>query len=127
MSIDNVETSPEIIPLQQQSAPQGFAPVVIPVAGQLHSFAGMLGPDIATNTGAAVNGIAIVAAPAANTLTLSITGPGTMAQRNAIAAVADEANADATDLATALTLLNSLKAKMNDLLGKARTAGHLTP
>lgn len=124
---DNTEISPEIIPLQQQSAPQGFAPVVIPEAGQLHSFAGMLGPDIAVNTGAAVNGISIVAASAANTQTLSITGPGTMAQRNAIAAVADETNADAIDLATALTLVNSLKAKLNDLLTKARAAGHLTP
>jgi hypothetical protein len=50
-----------------------------------------------------------------------------MAQRNAAAANADAASPDATDLATALTLLNELKAQFNALQAKLRTAGHLTP
>lgn len=43
------------------------------------------------------------------------------------AAVADVATADGTDAGTTQTLANALKAKMNDLLTKLRTAGLLAP
>lgn len=42
------------------------------------------------------------------------------------AANADVASANATDLATALTLVNELKAQFNSLQAKLRTAGYLS-
>lgn len=43
------------------------------------------------------------------------------------AAVADVATADGSDAATTQALANALKAKLNDLLAKLRTAGVVTP
>ena len=43
------------------------------------------------------------------------------------AAVATVASADATDLASALTLANETKAQLNDLLAKLRTHGLIAP
>lgn len=43
------------------------------------------------------------------------------------AAVADEATADGSDAASTQALANALKAKVNDLLAKLRTAGIITP
>lgn len=123
----NVGIDPGLVPLETDESLQLIPPAVTPVTGTIRSIDGMAGPDVTFNTGAAVNGIAIAKSSVGNVTTFSITGPGTMAQRNAIAAVADESTADAADLATAIALVNALKAKLNDLLGKARTAGHLTP
>lgn len=121
-----VDTDAALLPL----AVAGQAPLIPPaqlVAGQVRSIAGQQGPDIGVATAAAANGLAISFAAAANVLTLGLTGVGTMAQRNAIAAVADISTPDASDLATVITLANDLKAKINELLAKARTANHLAP
>lgn len=123
----NIDVDAALIPLQTQQQEADLTPPFQAVPGQLRSIAGEDGPDIAVNTAAPVNGIAISFAAAADILTFGITGTGTMAQRNAIAAVADIATADAVDLATVIALANELKAKINELLAKARTANHLTP
>lgn len=122
-----IDLDAALIPLQTQQQAETLTPPFVAVPGQLRSISGQVGPDLNVNTAAALNGVAISFAAALNTLTFGITGVGTMAQRNAIAAVADVATADATDLATAITLVNDLKAKINELLAKARTANHLTP
>lgn len=121
----NIEVSPELLPLQQQGAPQGFGPVVIPVPGQLHSLDGMLGPDIAVVTAASLNGVAVSATPAANTLTLGVTGVGSMAQRNAIGAVAD-LNQTISSPPTQAEV-QAITDKIDELLAAMRTAAHLTP
>lgn len=122
----NVEIDAALTPLGLRGA--GFIPpVAIPVAGAIHAIDGMLGPDITFSTGAPVNGIAVVKSSVGNVATFSITGPGTMAQRNAVAAIADIATIDAIDPATTMALVNELKAKINALLAAMRTAGHLTP
>lgn len=122
-----IDISAELMPLQSQQQESALVPAFVAIPGQLRSIAGQDGPDIVINTGAPVNGIAISFAAALDTLTLAITGVGTMAQRNAIAAVADITTADATDPATTMALVNELKAKINELLAKARTANHLVP
>jgi hypothetical protein len=122
-----VDTDPSLIALQANQQEAALVPAFVAVPGQLRSIGGQDGPDIAVNTAAAVNGVAVSFAAAADTLTFGLTGIGTMAQRNAAAANADAASPDATDLATALTLLNELKAQFNALQAKLRTAGHLTP
>ena len=116
-----------LMPLQTQQQAAASESGVQLVPGQLRSIAGQTGPDITVATAAALNGLAVSFAAAANVLTFGLTGVGTMAQRNAIAAVADVATADATDLATVITLANDLKAKINALLAAMRTANHLTP
>lgn len=123
----NIDVDPALIPLQAAAAASQAAlfPRVIPPAGIVHSIDGMLGPDILFNTAAPVNGIAVTKSSVGNTTTFGISGPGTMAQRNAVAAVADIATADAVDLATAITLVNVCKAKINELLAAMRTANHL--
>ena len=123
----SIDTDAALIPLQarQQDLPTNEKFAAVP--GQLRSISGQDGPDLTVATAAALNGVAVSFAAAADQLTFGITGVGTMAQRNAIAAVADVATADATDLATVITLANDLKAKINELLAKARTANHLTP
>lgn len=116
-----------LIPLQAagQQALLPVPPVVVP--GQLRSVAGQVGPDLNVTTAAAVNGLAVTFSAAANQLTFGLSGVGTMAQRNAIAAVADIATANATDLPTVIALANDLKAKLNQLLAAMRTASHLAP
>lgn len=59
------------------------------------------------------------------TMAINISGPGTMSTKNIAAAVADITTADATDLATAITLSNANKAKINELIGVLRTAVHI--
>lgn len=123
----NVDVDPALIALQAQQAQQVPAQPFAAVPGQLRSLAGQTGPDINVATAGPTNGVAITHTPAANTLTFGLSGVGTMAQRNAIAAVTNVATADATDLATTTALVNELKAKINELLTKARTANHLAP
>lgn len=125
----NIDTDSSLLPLQSAaaSAQAALTPRVLPQAGAIHSIDGQPGPDVLFATGAPVNGIAIAKSSAANIVTFSVTGPGTMAQRNAVAAVADIATADAVDLATAITLVNAVKAKVNQLLAAMRTANHLAP
>lgn len=123
----NVGIDPGLVPLEADNNLQLIPSAVVPVTGAIRSIDGLAGPDVTINTAAPVNGIAVTKSSVGSVITLGISGPGTMAQRNAIAAVADESTADATDLATAIALVNALKAKLNDLLGKARTAGHLAP
>lgn len=122
-----IDTDAALVPIQSRQAQEQLLPAFVAVPGQLRSVAGETGPDLNVATAAAVNGIAISFAAAANTLTFGITGVGTMAQRNAIAAVADIATADATDPATTMALVNELKAKLNQLLAAMRTANHLAP
>lgn len=122
-----VDTDAALLPIQAQQQEAALVPPFLAVPGQLRSVAGQTGPDLNVNTAAALNGLAISFAAALNTLTFGLTGVGTMAQRNAIAAVADVATADATDLATVITLANDLKAKINALLAAMRTANHLSP
>lgn len=122
-----VDTDASLIPLQAAQQESTLVPPFVAVPGQMRSISGQTGPDLAVNTAVAVNGLAITFSAAANILTFGLSGVGTMAQRNAIAAVTDVATPDATDLATAITLVNALKAKMNELLGAMRTANHLTP
>lgn len=122
-----IDTDAALLPLQTQQQEAELIPPFQAVPGQLRSVAGQTGPDLSVATAATVNGLAVSFAAAANILTFGITGVGTMAQRNAIAAVADVATPDATDLATVITLANDLKAKINELLAKARTANHLAP
>lgn len=123
----NIDTSPELIPLQSGQQAPPLAPPFQAVPGQLRSIDGQLGPDLTFAVAAPLNNVQISVASAANTSTFGITGIGTMAQRDEVAAVADEATPDATDLATALTLVNALKDKVNELLGEMRNADHLTP
>lgn len=123
----NIDTSAELMPLQAGQQEAALVPAFAAVPGQLRSLDGQAGPDIDFAVAAPINGVQISVASAVNTSTFGITGVGTMAQRNAIAAVVDETTADATDLATALTLVNALKAKVNELLAAMRTADHLTP
>lgn len=122
-----IDTDAALVPLQAASQQFTLIPPAQLVAGQLRSIAGQFGPDLTVATAAALNGVAVSFAAAANALTFGVTGVGTMAQRNAIAAVADLATADATDLATVITLANDLKAKLNALLAAMRTANHLAP
>ena len=122
-----VDTDAALVPLQAAGQTATLIPPATLVAGQVRSIAGQLGPDLNIATAAAVNGVAVSFAAAANILTFGLTGIGTMAQRNAIAVVADISTPDATDLATVITLANDLKAKLNELLAKARTANHLIP
>lgn len=56
---------------------------------------------------------------------INISGPGTMSTKNVAAAIADITTADATDLATAITLANANKAKINEILNSLRTATHI--
>lgn len=122
----SIDTDPALLPLQTSQA--AFLPPVFTIqAGQLASISGQVGPNITLNTAAPLNGVAITIGAAANTITFGLSGIGTLAQRNAIAAVADIATADATDLPTVITLANAIKAKVNEFLAAARTAGHLTP
>lgn len=123
----NIDTDAALIPLQSQQQEVDLVPPFQAVPGQLRSIAGQAGPDLNIATAAPTNGLAVSFAAALNTLTFGLTGVGTMAQRNAIAAVADIATADATDPATTMALVNELKAKINELLAKARTANHLAP
>jgi hypothetical protein len=122
-----IDVDAALIPLQAQQQDADLIPEFAAVPGQLRSVAGQAGPDINVATAAAVNGVAVSFSAALNTLTFGLTGIGTMSQRNAIAAIADVTTADATDLATVITLANDLKAKLNALLAAMRTAGHLTP
>lgn len=122
-----IDTDAGLLPLQTTGQSAALIPPAQLVAGQVRSIAGQLGPDLNVATAAALNGVAISFAAAANLLTFGLTGIGTMAQRNAVASVADVATADATDLATVIALANDLKAKLNELLAKARTANHLVP
>lgn len=122
-----IDTDAALVPLQAASQQFTLIPPAQLVAGQLRSIAGQFGPDLTVATAAALNGVAVSFAAAANALTFGVTGVGTMAQRNAIAAVADLATPDATDLATVITLANDLKAKLNALLAAMRTANHLAP
>jgi hypothetical protein len=123
----NIDVDAALIPLQTQQQEAELTPPFQAVPGQLRSIAGQDGPDIAVNTAAPANGVAVSFAAAADALTFGITGVGTMAQRNAIAAVADISTADATDPATTMALVNELKAKINALLAAMRAANHLTP
>lgn len=116
-----------LIPLQAQQQDADLVPEFAAVPGQLRSLAGETGPDINVAVAGPVNGVAVSFAAAANQLTFGITGIGTMAQRNAIAAVADIATADAIDPATTMALVNELKAKLNALFAAMRAAGHLAP
>lgn len=116
-----------LMPLQAQQQAAQIEPGVQLVPGQLRSIAGQTGPDLNVATAGASNGLVVTFAAAANVLTLGLSGVGTMAQRNAIAAVADIATADAVDPATTMALVNELKAKINQLLAAMRTANHLTP
>lgn len=122
-----VDTDAALIPLQAQQQEAALIPAFAAVPGQLRSIGGEDGPDIGVNTAAAVNGVAISFAAGADILTFGITGVGTMAQRSAIAAVANISTADATDPATTMALVNELKAKINTLLAEMRTANHLSP
>lgn len=122
-----VEIDPSLTALQAQQQEAALTPAFVAVPGQLRSIGGQDGPDIAVNTAAPTNGLAVSFSAALDTLTFGLTGVGTMAQRNAIAAVADVATPDATDLPTVITLANALKAKINELLAAMRTANHLTP
>lgn len=123
----HIDLDAALIPLQAQQQDADLVPEFAAVPGQLRSLAGETGPDINVATAAPMSGVAVSFAAAANQLTFGITGIGTMAQRNAIAAIADIATADATDPATTMALVNELKAKINALLAAMRTAGHLTP
>lgn len=123
----NIDVDAALIPIQARQGQEQLSPPFAAVPGQLRSAAGQTGPDLNVATAAALNGVAVSFAAAANTLTFGITGVGTMAQRNAIAAVADVATADATDPATTMALVNELKAKINALLAAMRTANHLAP
>lgn len=66
--------------------------------------------------------VAITNQTDANELIAAIDASGSPA-----AAVADIATADAIDLATAITLANATKAKVNQLLASLRAAGTLLP
>ena len=122
-----IDVDAALLPLQAQQQDVDLVPEFAAVPGQLRSIAGQAGPDLNIATAAPVNGVAVSFSAAANLLTFGITGVGSMAQRNAIAAVADIATADAIDPATTMALVNELKAKLNELLAAARTAGHLAP
>lgn len=123
----NIEIDAALIPIQARQQTAGGVAAFAAIPGQIRSIAGQAGPDISVATAAPLNGVAVSHAPAGNTLTFGLTGIGTMAQRNAAAANVDAVSPDATDLATALTLLNELKAQFNALQAKLRAAGHLTP
>lgn len=56
---------------------------------------------------------------------INISGPGTMSTKNVAAAVADVSSPNATDLATAITLVNELKTQFNALLASLRAATHI--
>lgn len=120
-----IDLDAALLPLQAQQQDTDLIPEFAAVPGQLRSLAGQAGPDINIATAAALNGVAVSFAAAANQLTFGITGIGTMGQRNAIAAVADITTADAIDPATTMALVNELKAKLNQLLAAMRTANHL--
>lgn len=122
-----IDTDAALIPLQTAQQEEDLVPPFQAVPGQLRSVAGQAGPDLNVATAAALNGVAVSFAAAGNILTFGLTGVGTMAQRNAIAAVADIATADAVDPTTTMALVNELKAKVNALLAAMRTAQHLTP
>jgi hypothetical protein len=122
-----IDTDAALLPLQTQQQEAELVPPFVAVPGQLRSVAGQTGPDLNVATAAAVNGVAVSFSAAVNTLTFGLTGVGNMAQRNAIAAVADLATADATDLPTVIALANDLKAKLNALLAAMRTANHMAP
>lgn len=122
-----IDLDAALLPLQAQQQDADLVSEFVAVPGQLRSLAGQAGPDINVAVAAPVNGVAVSFAAAANQLTFGITGVGTMAQRNAIAAITDIATADAVDPATTMALVNELKAKLNALLAAARAAGHLTP
>jgi len=123
----NIDTDAALVPIQAQQQQEQLVPPFAAVPGQLRSIAGQTGPDISVALAAPLNGVAVSHAAAGNVQTFGITGVGTMAQRNAIAAVADVATADATDPATTMALVNELKAKINQLLAAMRTANHLAP
>jgi hypothetical protein len=123
----NIDTDAALVPLQARQQQEALVPPFAAVPGQLRSVAGQTGPDLSIATAAVLNGIAISFGAAGNILTFGITGIGTMAQRNAVAAITDVTTADATDLATVITLANDLKAKINQLLAAMRTANHLAP
>lgn len=122
-----IDTDAALLPLQAQQQGAELVAPFVRVPGQISSIDGQPGPDIDFAIAAALNGVAISVASALNVTTFGITGIGDMAQRNAIAAVADIATADAVDPATTMALVNELKAKINALLAAMRTANHLTP
>ena len=120
-----IDLDAALLPLQAQQQDADLVTEFAAVPGQLRSIAGQLGPDINVATAAPVNGVAVSFAAATDILTFGLTGVGSMAQRNAIAAVADITTADATDPATTMALVNEIKAKLNALLAAMRTANHL--
>lgn len=122
----NIDTDAALLPLQAQQQEADLVMPFVSVPGQLRSIDGQLGPDIDFAVAAPSNGVAASVSSAGNITTFGITGVGTMAQRNAIAAVADVATPDATDLASAIALANDLKAKINQLLAAMRAANHLS-
>lgn len=118
----NTTIDPAFPPLETPGVGTG-APVNVPQTGVIRSLGGLLGPDILVAAGAAVNGIAIAVTPGGSTITFAIAGPGTMAQRNAIAAVADLAMV-VTNPPTQAEV-QAIADKIDELLGAMRTAVHL--
>lgn len=89
----NVQTSPELIPLEGQIG-QFFQAINVPQTGAVRSVDGQLGPDILISTGAANKGLSVGKSSGANTITLSISGVTTAVKESGgatldIGAVAD--------------------------------------
>jgi hypothetical protein len=92
-------------------------------ADNVTSLAGLQGV-IALNSGAPVNGIQVLITPGVGAIVFSISGPGTMAQRNAIGAVAD---LNQTIAGPSIAEVQAISDKMDELLAAMRAASHLTP
>lgn len=133
----NVDIDAELIPIQAGAAgAELLNPVFIRTTGAISDIAGLLGPSLTVST--ATNSISVTAAAndlafaMASTVATNIFNATTSFQQGGVkvvgaqgAAVADAASPDATDLATAITLVNELKAQLNTLLARLRAStGH---
>lgn len=121
-----IDTDPALIPLQSGAAgPSLIPPVVVPPTGAISTIDGMVGPNLTINTAAPVNGLAVTKTSLANIITLGLSGVGTMAQRNAIAAIAD-LNQTISNPPTQAEV-QAISDKIDELFAAMRTANHLTP
>lgn len=122
------EIDPDIAQIQarQQGVQADLQAAQLPSTAFVASINGV-GGNLVFQQGTVPAGITVTFTTGPGTVSLSLSGFGTLVTKNIAAAVADIATADATDLPTVIALANASKAKINELLGALRTAGHIAP
>lgn len=118
----NIELDPDIARLQAQAsgALEQIAVLPLPVAAFVAALNGLTGPI--SLAGGTSGGLTISITPGVGTITISISGNGTMATKNVAAAVAD---LNQTIAGPTIAEVQAISDKVDELLGVLRTAVHI--